>query len=38
MADAVFGSVKNQKANGKSWWWQCMIVVLVTESDADPIL
>jgi len=27
-----------QKANGKSWWWQCMSVVLVTKSDADPIL
>jgi len=38
MADAVFESVKKQKANGKSWWWQCMSVVLVTESDADPIL
>ena len=38
MADAVFESVKQQKANGKSWWWQCMSVVLVTESDADPIL
>jgi len=38
MADAVFESVKQQKANGKSWCWQCMSVVLVTESDADPIL
>ncbi len=38
MADALFESVKKQKANGKSWWWQCMSVVPVTESDADPIL
>jgi len=22
--------MKNQKANGKAWWWQCMGVVLVT--------
>jgi len=38
MADAVFESVKKQEAKGKSRWWQCMSVVLVTESDADPIL
>jgi len=37
MVDAVFESVKKQKANGKSWWWQCMSVVLVTESDAGPM-
>jgi len=35
---AVFESVKKQKADGKSWWWHCVSVVLVTESDADPIL
>jgi len=38
MADAVFATVKNQKEKGKSWWWDCMSVVLATESDADPIL
>jgi len=38
MAIAAFDSAKKPKANGKSWLWQCMSVVPVTESGANPIL
>ena len=38
MADAVFNATKQQKEKGKSWWWQCVSVVLVAASASAPIL